>query len=121
MSTLTTQQVADRFYELALQEKWFEIQDELFADHVQSIEPVHSPYMQNASGKANVFQKGQAFVQRIQEVHQVATTPLIVAANHFTVGRIMDITVEGLGRIHINQIMLYQVENGKIILEQFFY
>lgn len=121
MSTLTTQQVADRFYELALQEKWFEIQEELFADNVQSVEPRNSPYMQNASGKANVYQKGQGFVQRIQAVHQVSTSPLIVAANHFTVGRTMDITVEGHGRIHINQIMLYEVRDGKIILEQFFY
>ncbi len=121
MLTLTTQQVADRFYELALQEKWFEIQDKLFADHVQSIEPPGSTYMQNAAGKANVYAKGQAFVQRIQAVHQVSTTPLIVAASHFAVGRIMDITVQGHGRICINQVMLYQVENGQIVLEQFFY
>ena len=28
--TMTTQEVADRFHELAQQEKWFEIQDEFF-------------------------------------------------------------------------------------------
>jgi hypothetical protein len=33
----------------------------------------------------------------------------------------MDITVEGFGRIKIDQIMLYEVEDGKIVLEQFFY
>lgn len=31
-TTLTTQEVATRFNELAQQEKWFEIQDEFFAD-----------------------------------------------------------------------------------------
>ena len=42
--TLTTQEVAARFNELAKQEKWFEIQDELFADNVRSIDPTSSPY-----------------------------------------------------------------------------
>jgi hypothetical protein len=35
----TTQEVADRFDELAQKEKWFEIQDELFSENVKSIEP----------------------------------------------------------------------------------
>ena len=34
---MTTQQVAARFNELAQQEKWFEIQDELFADDVSKL------------------------------------------------------------------------------------
>ena len=41
--TMTTQEVAARFNELAQQEKWFEIQDELFADNVRSIDPENSP------------------------------------------------------------------------------
>lgn len=32
---LSTQEVAARFNELAQQEKWFEIQEEFFADHVK--------------------------------------------------------------------------------------
>ncbi len=31
---MTTEEVASRFNELAMQEKWFEIQDELFSDNV---------------------------------------------------------------------------------------
>jgi hypothetical protein len=30
-------------------------------------------------------------------------------------------TVKGHGRIQINEIMLYEVKDGKIVLEQFFY
>ena len=43
---MTTQEVAARFNELAKQEKWFEIQDELFADNVRSIDPANSPLFQ---------------------------------------------------------------------------
>src|SRR5689334_15210562 len=54
---MTTQEVAVRFNELAKQEKWFEIQDELFAGHVKSIEPAHAPYLKNTEGKAPVRKK----------------------------------------------------------------
>jgi len=48
---MTTQEVADRFNELAQQEKWFEIQDEFFAENVRSIDPPNSPYFGYAEGR----------------------------------------------------------------------
>src|SRR3990170_7731173 len=116
-SVMTTQEVAARFNELAQQEKWFEIQDEFFADDVRSIDPPDSPYFGYAEGKASVRKKGEDFVGRIEEVHRVYTSEPIVAGNHFAVGREKDITVRGHGRIQINQIMLYEVKDGQIVLE----
>ena len=118
---MTTQEVAARFNELAQQEKWFEIQDEFFADDVRSVDPPNSPYFGYAEGKEAVRKKGKDFVSRVTEAHKRYTTAPIVAGNHFAVGREVDITVEGHGRIQINQIMLYEVREGKIILEQFIY
>lgn len=119
--TMTTQEVADRFHELAGQEKWFEIQDELFSDDVRSVEPDGSPYFSYAQGRADVRKKGEGFVSRIEAVHSLKTTAPVVAGTHFVVGRDKDITVRPHGRIRINQIMLYEVKDGKIVLEQFFY
>ena len=119
--TLTTNEVAARFNELAKQEKWFEIQDELFADNVKSIDPPNSPYFVYAEGKAAVRKKGEDFVKRIEAAHRRHTTEPVIAANHFAVGREVDITVQGYGRIQINEIMLYEVKDGEIISEQFFY
>ena len=119
--TITTQQVADRFNELAQQEKWFEIQEELFDDDVRSIDPEGSPYMKNARGKAAVREKGMNFVSKITDVHHRFTTPPVLAGNHFAVGREVDITHSDFGRIQLNEIMLYEVRDGKIVLEQFFY
>jgi len=118
---MTTQEVAFRFNELAKQEKWFEIQDELFSDNVKSIDPPNSPYMGYAEGKANVRKKAEAFVKKIEAAHRRYTTEPIVGGNHFAVGREVDITVNGFGRIQINEIMLYEVKNGQIVAEQFFY
>lgn len=56
---MTTTEVAARFNELAQQEKWFEIQDELFADDVKSIEPAHATALTNAEGKLQYARKGK--------------------------------------------------------------
>ncbi len=120
-TALTTQEVAARFDELAQQEKWFEIQDELFADNVRSIDPPNSPYFGYAEGKADVREKGMDWVKRVTAAHHLHTTEPVVCGNHFAVGREVDITVDGIDRIQINEMMLYEVKDGKIVLEQFFY
>lgn len=117
----TTQELAARFHELAQQEKWFEIQDEFFAENVRSIDPPDSPYMGYAEGKAAVRKKGEDFVKCITAVHRAYTSEPIVAGNHFAVARELDMTVAPHGRIQLNEIMLYEVKDGRIVLEQFFY
>lgn len=118
---MTTQEVAARFNELAKQEKWFDIQEELFADNVKSIDPIGSPYLGYAEGKTAVRKKGEDFVHKIEAVHGAHTTEPVIGGNHFAVGRDIDITLKDLGRIQLNQIMLYEVKEGQIISEQFFY
>ena len=118
---LTTGDVAARFNELAQQEKWFEIQDELFADNVQSMDPPESPYLGYAEGKAAVRNKGEEFVKKVKDFHGASTTQPVIGGNHFAVGRELDITVQGFGRIQISQVMLYEVKDGQIVSEQFFY
>ncbi len=118
---LTTKEVAARFNELAQQEKWFEIQDEFFADNVRSVDPSGSPYFGYAEGKAAVRKKGEDFVKRVEAFHGAHTTEPVISGNHFAVGRETDITLQGLGRIQLNEIMLYEVKDGQIVLEQFFY
>jgi hypothetical protein len=120
-TTMTTQEVAARFDELAQQEKWFEIQDELFADNVKSVDPPNSLYFGYAEGKAPVRRKGMDWVQKVKAAHELSTTRPVVAGNHFAVGRNVDITTEDFGRIKIEEIMLYEVKDGQIVLEQFFY
>jgi len=120
-AVMTTQEVVSRFNELAKQEKWFEIQDELFSDDVKSIDPPHSPFFGYAEGKTAVRGKGEAFLKKIEAFHGAHTTEPVVGGNHFAVGREVDVTVQGMGRIQIKEIMLYEIRDGKIVSEQFFY
>ncbi|MBV4358392.1 nuclear transport factor 2 family protein [Parasegetibacter sp. MAH-26] len=118
---MTTKEIAARFNELAQQEKWFEIQTELFSDDVISIDPENSPYFGYAEGKEAVRKKGMDWVSRVEQAHHRYTTAPIVAENHFVVGRKVDITVKGFGRIVIDELMMYEVRDGQIISEQFYY
>jgi ketosteroid isomerase-like protein len=119
--TMTTQEIAARFDELAQQEKWFEIQDEFFADNVKSIDPPQSPYFGYAEGKAAVRKKGEDFIKKIEGFHGASTTKAVVGGDYFAVGREVDIDLQGHGRIQMKQIMLYHVADGQIVSEQFFY
>ncbi|MEJ1240607.1 SnoaL-like domain-containing protein [Chryseolinea sp. T2] len=122
MDTISgTRMVAMRFNELAKKEKWFEIQDELFADNVRSVEPSHSMYFKDEEGKALVRKKGEEWVARVKSANKLSTSEPIVAGSHFAVSRCVDIDVEGHGHVIINELMLYEVKDGKIVLEQFFY
>ena len=121
LGVMTTQEVAARFDELAQQEKWFEIHDELFADNVRSVEPSNSQYFKYAEGKDPVRKKGEEFVKKVLEFHGAHTTHPVVGGNHFAVGRSFDITTKDFGRIKIEEMMLYEVKDGRIVLEQFFY
>ena len=118
---MTTQEIASRYNQLAQAEKWFDIQEEFFAENIRSIDPPESPYFGYAEGKESVRKKGETFTKKITAVHRLYTSEPVVAGDHFAVAREVDITVEGHGRIQINQIMMYEVKDGKIVLEQFFY
>ena len=120
-TALTTQEVAARFNELAKQEKWFEIQDELFADNVRSIDPPNSPYFGYAEGKAAVRKKRRGFCEEGSGGSWSLYNPPRYRRQSFCGRTGFDITVKGFGRIKIDEIMLYEVKDGQIVLEQFFY
>ena len=122
---MTTQDVANRYYELANQGKWFEIQDELFADDVKSIEPADAPsryrYLHSAEGKGNVRKKAEEWVSRVETLHNLYFTEPVVGGNHFSLAWGVDADVSNLGRKQIDEIIVYEVRDGQIVLEQFFY
>ena len=116
---MTTQEIADRYHELASQGKWFEIQDELFADNVKSIEPADAPtrfrYLKNAEGKANVRRKAEEWVSRVEKVYSQYFSVPVVGGDHFALAWGIDADVAGLGRKKIDEIMLYGVRDGQIV------
>lgn len=120
-AVMTTQDVANRFNELAQTGQWEQIQNELFSDNARSIEPGHSPGLQSVDGMDAIRQKGQQFGQMVEEMHGGYSNPPVIAGNHFAVSMGMDVTMKGQGRMKMDEIAVYEVKDGKIVKEQFFY
>ena len=118
---MTTQEVADRFNDLAQTGRWDLIQDELYAENAVSIEPAHSPGMQTVEGIAAIKEKGKKFGEMLEEMHGGYSNAPTVAGAHFAVGMGMDVTMKGMGRMKMDEIAVYEVKDGKIVKEQFFY
>jgi ketosteroid isomerase-like protein len=117
----TTQEVANRFHELAQSGNRMQIQEELFSDDAESVEPSNSPGLQNAKGRDGLKQKGEMFNSMVEEMHGGYSSEPIVAGNFFAVAMGMEATMKGQGRSKMDEIALYEVRDGKIIKEQFFY
>jgi hypothetical protein len=121
---LSTQQIADRFYELSQEGKWMEIQEELFSDSAKSIEPDHVAQqggLPSVQGRDALKKKAENFQNSVQEMHGGYSGKPIVAGNHFAVAMGIDATMNGIGRMKMDEIAVYEVKDGKIVKEQFFF
>jgi limonene-1,2-epoxide hydrolase len=120
VKTMTTQEVADRLYQLAQQGNFDQIQEELYDENVKSIEPAHSNW-QNVQGLDKVKEKAKQWQDMTEEMHGGYTNRPQVAGNFFTCIMGMDVTIRGQGRMKMDEVAVYEVKDGKIVLEHFFF
>jgi ketosteroid isomerase-like protein len=122
-AVMTTQDIANRFYQLSQQGNWDQIQEELFSDDAQSIEPAHAAGqgLENVQGREGLKKKADAFNSMVEQMHGGYSGPPIVAGNYFAVAMGMDATMKGSGRMKMDEIAVYEVRDGKIVKEQFFF
>ena len=120
-AVMTTKDVANRLYELFKENKWMEAQQELFSNDAESIEPKDSPGLQSVKGIDAIRKKGEDFNNMVEEVHGGWVSEPIVAGKYIAVAMGMDCTYKGMGRQKMDEIVLYEVKDGKIVKEQFFY
>jgi len=121
---MTTQQVADRYYELAKQLKWMEIQEELYGQDIVNKEPVHALAMGIPTltiGLDAVKAKGEARRKMIEEIHEQECSKPVTGGKFFSISMSRDVTFKGKPRVKLEEIAVFEVNNGKIVSEQFFY
>ena len=118
---MTTQEVANRFYELAKEGNWEKVQAELYGQNAKSIEPAHAQGLGNATGMDAIKEKGKQWQDMIEETHGGYCNEPQVAGSYFTCTMGADVTMKGQGRTKMDEIALYEVKDGKIVMEQFFY
>lgn len=118
---MTTQEVANRFNELAQTGNWQAILTELYSDQAESIEPAGAVGLASVKGLDAIIEKGKQFNETIEEMHGGWCSAPVVGDAYFSVSMGMEVTMKGAGRIKMDEVCVYKVQDGKIVSEQFFY
>ena len=117
---MTTQEVADKLVSMCREGKNLEAIEQLYDDNVTSREMPGMP-SEITKGIKAVYAKTEDWLNNVQEYHRGEVSEPIVAGNHFTLKMDFDVTFKDRGRQQMEEVCVYEVTNGKIISEQFFY
>lgn len=117
---MTTKDVAEKLVGYCRQGQFEEAAKELYADNIVSIEP-DGAAVKEVRGLEAVVAKGEQFNAMVEEFHGMEVSNPLVADNFFSCAMKMDLTFKGAPRTTMEEICLYQVDDGKIIREEFFY
>lgn len=117
---MSTKQVADRLVALCREGKFHEAIDELYAKNIVSKEPKGSDF-EITEGLEAVRAKTERFEGSIAEIHHSTISDPIVAQDHFACVMDIDATYKEHGRMAMSEICIYEVNEGKIIKDNFFY
>jgi len=117
---MNTNEVANKLVEWCRKGEYDRCQNELYAENIESHEPasIGVPVMK---GLEAVKQKTKQWTESVQEVHAVKISEPVVMGNHFTITMENDVTFKERGRMEIQETCVYEVSNGKIVREQFFF
>ena len=117
---MTTQEVAEKLVQYCREGKNIDAINELYADNIVSREQPGIPH-ELSQGKNEVLGKNNEWYQSVAEIHSANISDPVVTGNLIAVAMEMDVTYKNRGRNQMNEIALYEVENGRIVKEQFFY
>lgn len=117
---MTTTEIAQRMVDLCRQGKYTEAYSELFAPDFKSVEPVGSE-MPEVTGIEGIQQRAALFHNKISAVHSGYYNDPQVAGRFFSLALGFEATFTDGERRHFDEIGVYEVRDGKIVREQFFF
>jgi hypothetical protein len=121
---MTTQEIAATYQEMMSNRKFIEIQDTFYHEDVvcqESEKAASMGFPVFTNGLEAVKAKGVARRATIETTHSYVCSEPIVAGEFFSVVLKQDVTFKGKPRLTLEEIGIFQVKDGKIVKEQFFY
>jgi hypothetical protein len=114
---LTAKELADRLVELYNDGKALQAEEELYADDVVSHEQQEGAITQ---GKAAVMAKTKAAFEGITTVHKNVAHPALINNDTFLIKFEVDLE-RASGRMGGTEYGFYQVKDGKVAVEYFYF
>ena len=118
---MTTQEVANRLFELCNKGEHGAAQKELFAETATSTESNMKGETETVHGMDAIKEKGKKFQSMLVEIHGGYTKEPVVFGKHIFMEMGMDATMKDMGRMDMKEMCAYEVKDGKIISERFYY
>ncbi len=119
---MTTQEIAERLIALSKEGKYEQVYQELYSPEIQSKEPLPNGEWDTATGFDGLKAKGEKWQDMVEEMYEGEISDPIVAENFFTCSWKMKVKFKGApGPVQMDEIAVYEVKDGKVILEQFYY
>lgn len=113
------QEIANRLVELCRSGQHDKAYTELFSQDAVAIEAQGE--VKETKGLDALIAKAAGFQEMIEEYHGGSVSDPVIAGNFFSLSMSLDVTYKGQGRSNMEEICLYEVKDGKIVKEQFFY
>lgn len=117
---MTTKEVADKLVSHCRIGQFEEATTALYSNDIVSIEPDGTP-VKEVKGIEGVIAKGKHFNEMVEEFHGMEVSDPVVADAFFSCSMKMDVTFKGAPRSTMEEICLYEVRDGKIVKEEFFF
>nr|WP_321237523.1 nuclear transport factor 2 family protein [uncultured Psychroserpens sp.] len=117
---MNTNDVAQKWIQMCREGKNLDCVNELYAENVTSKEMPGMPD-EIVSGKQNVWNKNKEWLDNVEEWHGGEISEPTVVDNHFTTKMSFDVTFKDRGRQQMQEVAVFEVNDGKIVNEQFFY
>ena len=119
---MTTKEVANRLVELCREGKNLQAIEELYSPNIVSNE---MPWVEGLSvvttGITDVKAKNNGWFGSFKEMPKATVSEPLIAENHFVVRMTFTATHKDGKPYFIEELCVYEVENGKIVRENFYY
>jgi len=120
VETMTAEEVANRLVLLCREGKNVEAINELYDDNIVSHEPKGSPIKEKV-GKQAVLEATDHWINSVEELHSASVSNPVVGGNFFACTMKVDATYKERGRSEMDEVCVFEVKDGKIVSEHFFY
>jgi len=118
---METQEIARKLADYCKRADWDGAHKELYSKDAISIEPYDTPdYSKETKGMDGIRKKGEKFNNSVEKFHHIDVSEPLVAGNSIAFTLTMDMSIKGKGRMKSPELCVYEVKDGKVVLEQFF-
>ena len=120
LTSMTIETTAKRLVEYCRKRRHLVAIEELYSDFCISRE---MPGVPNSvvKGKEAILKKNEEWFSLVSEFHRNQISDPVITENFFCCQMSLDVTFKGSERMVLNELCVYEVLEGQVVSEQFFY